>query len=138
MKKRELIITAIVILVLAGFLVYRQLTPEAVPVVGESEPVAREEVLQDYNEQVQYLIPGGTHTVEFTLYVDKDGVIQDSSAEDLLDAEHQVRMEEFNATLLPMIKGKKLEDLEPIDMVGTSTLSTAAFNEALAQMQELL
>ncbi len=131
--KKNLFITLALITVV-GFVAFRvfqsdEASNEVVPV---PEEVA---MLREYSATNSYDIPGGSHTLTFTISVNDAGEIQSVKGLDLTDPEHQVRVDEFSETVTTIIKGKKLSELEAIDKVGTSSLTTDSFNVALADIK---
>lgn len=80
-------------------------------------------------------VPGGEDVVEHTISLDENGLIVDVMAHGVLEPSLDVKLGEFTEKLLPMIKGKKLSDLEEIDTVGTSTLTTESFNASLDELK---
>lgn len=137
MDRKNILISLAVIVVVVGLIAYQQFAQnEAAPV--EVSTVQRQEVVREVRSEVEYEIPGGSHTVDFIIALDEEGVITDVNANDLLDPDHQVRMEEFAMTLKPQLVGRKLSELEAVDRVGTSSLTTDAFNQALADLQAQL
>lgn len=139
MRNKNTIITVIVLLVAAGFIFYRQALTELVTRDAETVQVAEEQAnLRELQDTVTYEVPGGTHTIKFSIFVDDAGNIQNFTALDTTDPDHQQQVNEFYMTLGPKIKGKKLSELEAIDKVGTSSLTTGAFNIALANIKTQL
>lgn len=113
---------------LAGYLASKGMLP-----ASGSEAVARREV----SYTATFAVPDGSDIVTFSLFLDKEGVITDAKSvnkEDPLDA----NVLKFNAGLLTVIKGKKLSELGPVDKIGTSSLTTEAFNAALAKLKAQL
>lgn len=146
MERNHVIISVIVLVVAVGFVVYRFAIPEEAVReetartdehdVESAEHAEEHESLQEVSSTVTYEIPGNrTHTIRFAVELDDEGIIHGLDFVDTTDPEHQENVDEFEANLLPQVEGKKLSELEPFDMVGTSTLTTGAFNDALAEMQ---
>jgi hypothetical protein len=99
-------------------------------------PEAGEKVAQI---QEKYTTPAGEETVTFAVFVDAKGVITD--AETAIEAKAPtsvMRQKSFAAELPTVIKGKKLSELENVDRVGGSSLTTAAFNKALSSLKTQL
>lgn len=83
-----------------------------------------------------YTSPAGAEEVGFTIMVDKAGVITGATTNVLATAPiSKMRQESFAKELPAAITGKKLSDLEKIDKVGGSSLTTNAFNDSLAKLK---
>lgn len=80
-------------------------------------------------------VPGGEDVVRFTVYIDDGGLIVGTRARGEFDPSSDTKLEEFSENLLLVIKGKKLADLEEVDRVGTSSLTTEAFNDSLGELK---
>jgi hypothetical protein len=83
-----------------------------------------------------YKNPAGEDEVGFALTVNTDGTIVSATAQVL--ATHDIskkRQEAFAAEFPAALRGKKLSELSAIDRVGGSSLTTAAFNQALPELQ---
>lgn len=131
-KNVSLLIAALVFMAL--FAIFYQVLTKPSDVETESE-MAEVAIVRELSSTVSYDVPGGSHTVRFTVGVDEDGVIDRVSGTDTTDPEHQANVDKFATALTTMIKGKKLSELDAVDMVGSSSLTTAAFNEALADIR---
>lgn len=84
----------------------------------------------------EYKTPAGSDRVEFSIAIDTDGVITNASATALSENEISKKRQMAFAEGIPaVITGKKLSDLSAIDTVGGSSLTTMAFNEALAELK---
>ncbi len=77
-------------------------------------------------------------TLRFTVTTDKDGVITGVTVVDPATNETPEKKKEFSEQLIMIIKGKKLSELGSIDKVGTSSLTTKAFNDALGDLKSQL
>jgi hypothetical protein len=91
------------------------------------------------NTQVSYKNPAGEDEVSFLLTVNAEGMIVGAAAGVL--ATHDIskkRQEAFAAEFSAALQGKKLSELDSIDRVGGSSLTTAAFNQALPQLKAQL
>lgn len=137
MNKRNSIIVAVVICVaLAAY--YRE---EVTTFVREGlySLTAKEQDLTNLHEvsaTTTYTVPNGEDTETYSLYLDDNGVIVAARATaEGLDGEAQAHLNEFAHELTKAIKGKKLSELGAIDKVGSSSLTTAAFNSVLAELQ---
>lgn len=76
--------------------------------------------------------------LRFVLTLDKQGNITEVATLDAKTDEVPEKKKEFNEQLTVVIKGKKLSELSAIDKVGTSTLTTKAFNSVIDQMKAQL
>lgn len=74
-------------------------------------------------------------TLRFVVVVDKAGVIQEIKTLEDATGEVPEKKKEFNALVNTQLKGKKLADISSIDKVGKSTMTTQAFNGALATLK---
>lgn len=102
-------------------------------------PVAVQVGEKKISTKTSYENPGGFDEVGFTLTVDKDGVITDATVDVLAtNLTAKVRQETFAKELPRALKGKKLRDLEAIDNIGGSSLTTEAFNEVLPGLKSQL
>lgn len=92
---------------------------------------------RELSTTVTYTVPNGADTVTFSLFVDRDGLITDVKSLDAADPAN-ANLLKFNSGLLTVIKGKKLSDISAVDKIGTSSLTTDAFNSALAKLKAQL
>jgi len=83
-----------------------------------------------------YQTPGGQEDVTFTITVDADGVITGADTEIMGKTPTTITRQTAFAEALPTaIIGMKLSELNNIDRVGGSSLTTGAFNKALTELQ---
>jgi len=82
-----------------------------------------------------YSVPNGEDIERFTVFISDDGLIADIEVREESESVSSPKLVEFSKNLLKMIKGKKLADLEAVDRVGTSSLTTEAFNDALSELK---
>ncbi|MBW7944427.1 hypothetical protein H3C70_03445 [Patescibacteria group bacterium] len=102
----------------------------------QRSPEAGEETV---SVETSYVTPAGEEKVGFTLYVDANGVITDAYTNQQAKAPTSVmRQKSFAAELPTVLKGKKLSELESVDRVGGSSLTTGAFNKALTELKAQL
>lgn len=86
-----------------------------------------------------YTSPAGEEQVEFKLTVDSTGMIVGADTVVMGKAPiSKVRQEAFKKDFPSVVVGKKLAELEKIDRVGGSSLTTGAFNAAISKLQEQL
>lgn len=83
-----------------------------------------------------YQSPAGPESVGFKLVVDSTSMIVDAQTEVLAKNPTSVQRQtafaaEFSSTLV----GKKLSELEKVDRIGGSSLTTASFNKALSEFK---
>lgn len=133
-KNMSLLVAALVFMAL--FAIFYQVLTK--PSDVETESAAEVAIVRELSSTVSYDVPGGSHTVRFSIGVDDNGVIGQVTGKDTTDPSHQGNVDKFATTLTTMIKGKKLSELKSVDMVGSSSLTTAAFNEALADIRTQL
>jgi hypothetical protein len=93
-------------------------------------------LIKEINAVVEYPVPKGKEKLRFTLYLDSNNNIIDVKITDLINTtEVNENLVKFNEGLAVVIKGKKLNELNNVDRVGTSSLTTNAFNSALAELK---
>ena len=103
-------------------------------VMSESSVVFAREI----SVETTYPVPGKEDVERYTMFLDEDGLIVDFKAEGVFDSSLNKKLGEFSEGLLLVIKGKKLSDLEEVDKIGTSTLTTDAFNASLSEFKSQL
>lgn len=139
--KQNLIIGAVVIVALA-VLYFGQ--GASGPVASDADRQAALEAFditlaRELDSTVYFKVPkGGEHNVKFSVFVNDNDVIGKVESVDLLDPEDREKLDEFSDELLKAIGGRKLSDLEEVDRVGTSSLTTGAFNKALPELKAQL
>ena len=129
-----LIVTALLIILFTTYRIFKTDYPTTYENTPSEEAVGSREL----SSIVSYDIPEGSHIIEFTITIDDDGIIQKVSGLDLTAPEKQSSIDKFSATLTTTIQGKKLSELEAVDKVGTSSLTTNAFNESLTNIKAQL
>lgn len=88
------------------------------------------------NATVSYEVPGGKiDHLRFVVTLDAEGMIQKITTLDVETNEVPEKKIDFNNQVNVLLKGKKLADLSSIDKVGTSSLTTQAFNTALKDLK---
>lgn len=130
----------VAIIVLAGaFVVYRNYARVQTPATEEPGSNGTVEVLPDGSRRVSATVsfdaPGVVEVYTFSLTLDTNGVIADAKTEDAKTGEVSSHNEAFTKELLKVIKGKKLSELKNVDKIGTSSLTTSAFNSAIPTLQ---
>lgn len=136
---RKVILTIAIIVILAGAAYYYRDSLFG-DFSRQSGGVDRS-TLQKVSATVTYEVPGGEDTERFDLFLNESGAVVDLEATNVEtppDTEAQAHVTEFGNTLLAEIKGKKLSELEKLDKVGTSSLSTAGFNSILDELKAQL
>lgn len=84
-----------------------------------------------------YQSPAGPEEVGFSIVVDDTGTISEVSVENKAKAPISItRQDAFKAEIEAAVVGKKLSELEKIDRVGGSSLTTGAFNAFLTEAKE--
>lgn len=114
-----------------------------IPTPAPQQPVAERQVVSEENGtsktatvKTSYKNPGGADDVAFSITVDASGVITTASIEVLAKNPTSIKRQEAFATDFPAaIQGKKISELNAIDRVGGSSLTTASFNASLAQLK---
>lgn len=133
-KRRNATLAVAALVFMALFALFYQVLTQPADIENNSE-VAEVAIIRELSSTVSYDVPGGSHTIKFTVGLDDAGRIGLVTGTDVTDPEHQANVDKFAKTLTTMIKGKKIDDLEAVDMVGSSSLTTAAFNEALTNIK---
>lgn len=132
----SLLLVATVVIMFVAYAIFRPDRPEALTkTVDQTEEVA---ILRELSSTVEYEVPNGSHTIKFTIETDDSGIIQAVTGIDVTDPGHQASIDTFSTTLTTTIKGRPLSELEKVDTVGTSSLTTEAFNRALTEIKTQL
>jgi len=112
-----------------------QPTSSAQPATTDATTQSVKQMLAD----ASYQTPAGAEQVAFTLTVDEAGVITDAQTTVQGKAPISIMRQTSFAEALPVaLKGKKLSELSKIDKLGGSSLTTGAFNAALANLKSQL
>ncbi len=86
-----------------------------------------------------YQSPAQAEQVDFELVVDSEGIITEATSTVKSDNPiSQTRQTAFAEAFPTAVVGKKLADLENVDRIGGSSLTTGAFNAALAELKSQL
>lgn len=130
------------IALLAGiFTYYRFAAITFEPYKNEEEVLpstSRESIAKEVSALSRYMTPKEVEdVVKFIVSVDARGSIVEVRAE-VLENANVKKTQEFARELSVIIKGKKLSELTAIDKVGTSSLTTEAFNEILDDLKSQL
>lgn len=89
--------------------------------------------------QTSYRTPGGTEEVSFLLMVDDGGEITAAQANVMAKNPTSVMRQTSFADEFPQVLlGKNINELEKVDRIGGSSLTTGAFNQALAGLKAQL
>jgi len=141
LKSRRNLIIAILAVAAAVLLAYKyvpallQARNDAAQGVTDTDPVVSREV----STVATYEAPGGTDKVRFTIGLDAGGRVVSVKASDALKGDEvSENLATFSTGLLVVIRGKKLSELTAVDRVGKSSLTTAAFNASLLDLQKQL
>ena len=132
LNKRNIVIGVLVIGVAVALSYRYAFRPE---VVNEESLALPREV----SAVVSFDVPNGVDTVRFTLGLDSNEAVVSVKTTDVLagDTADEL-MIEFSEGLLLAIRGKRLGELGPVDRVGTSSLTTTAFNKVIPVLQAQL
>ena len=105
-----------------------------------SQPAASDtEGAKTIRQETKYQSPAGEEPVAFKIVVDASGVITSAETEVLTQVPiSKMRQESFGKELPAAIVGKKLSEIEKLDRVGGSSLTTGAFNQALTDLKAQL
>lgn len=104
---------------------------------GETDPSAEEPGASSertLSEVINFEYPGGEHNVEITLTLDENSIITEVGVADI-DPENNGRFPAFEEAVGEMVEGQALSSLTPLSRVGGASLTTDAWNEAVARMQ---
>jgi len=141
LKSRRNLIIAILAVAAAVLLAYKyvpallQARNDAAQGVTDTDPVVSREV----STVATYEAPGGTDKVRFTIGLDAGGRVVSVKASDALKGDEvSENLATFSTGLLVVIRGKKLSELTAVDRVGKSSLTTAAFNASILDLQKQL
>lgn len=106
---------------------------ESAAVENETQAVTDGETV---STQTKYMSPGGEEAVRFTLIVDENGVIEEATTDVLAKSPTSIlRQTSFAEAFPTVLVGKKLSELTKVDRIGGSSLTTAAFNKSLVDLQ---
>lgn len=95
--------------------------------------------MQRVSAQGNYQSPAQPEHVAFELVLDAEGVIVEANSTVTSDnPTSQMRQTAFAEAFPDAVVGKKLADLENVDRIGGSSLTTGAFNAALAELKSQL
>lgn len=132
-RKVALVATVLIITLLTiyGIIRNEQVAREAREQAQALAPAVEYRTLQ---ETVAFEYPAGTHNVVFTFNLDDAGVIASVNAADT-DPDNNGKFPEFTVSVSELVVGKTLAELTPLSRVGGASLTTAAFNEAVAKLQ---
>ncbi len=105
-------------------------------VMVKPEGMAKPSATSERSATVSYEVPGEKiDHLRFVVTLDAEGMIQKIATLDAETNEIPAKKVEFNDQVNVLLKGKKLADLSNIDKVGTSSLTTEAFNDALKDLK---
>lgn len=136
-KNSALFLIALVLVV--SVFVYYRYTKEVVQSMKPAEVVPTVFASKEVDAEVSYEVPGGKiDHLRFVVMLDQGGAIQDIQTLDAETGQVPAKKVEFNEQVNVILKGKKLSELSAIDKVGESSMTTAAFNEALPTLQAAL
>ncbi len=136
LNRRTSVLAFAVVLAAVAFTVFyliqgeqaeRQLAEEA----AEANPLAEYRTL---SETVSFEYPGGTHTVLFDFSLDDEGIIRRVAAADV-DPDNQGKIADFVEAVNEVVVGQPLDTLTPQSRIGGASLTTGAFNAAVAKLQ---
>ena len=104
---------------------------------GEADPATNGTVAaseRTLSEVINFEYPGGEHNVEIALTLNAEDVVTDVSVADI-DPENNGRFPAFASAVREIVVGESLSELTPLSRVGGASLTTEAWNEAVARMQ---
>lgn len=94
-----------------------------------------------YESTVEYEIPNDSkEIIEFSIAVDDDGIVTNVDYESIGEpAPISIKQQaSFGDNIDNLVVGKKITDIEPVDRVGTSSLTAGAFFEAVNTLKTQL
>lgn len=152
MQIKKSVVLVAVVLVVTAFVYYRYAsnlfqkgTPAPMPAKEENATAkgTPEEPLTPMpadwkvlTAETSFDVPNGVDYVKFSVTVDKDGLVQGVGMEGVKSTETNEHMYEWASGATMALKGKKLSEVKPLDRVGSSSLTTTAFNAVLPQLQK--
>lgn len=105
-------------------------------VMVKPESMKKPSATSERSATVSYEVPGEKiDHLRFVVTLDAEGMIQKIDTLDAETNEIPAKKVEFNDQINVLLKGKKLADLSSLDKVGTSSLTTWAFNDALKDLK---
>lgn len=138
----KFLVTGLAVLAIAFFVSACQpqaSRPTPTPIAGVGQALPDLASVPDTQKVVRstttYESPGGPEDVTFTLIL-QDGVIVDAGTTVLgINETTQERQTSFAHEFGAAVEGKLLSELQPLDRIGGSSLTTKAFNDSIAQLQ---
>lgn len=142
-SNKKVILGIAVILIISAFAYFRIAARIAAPVKNEevaaSQPVAPIAGARQISAEVIFDAPNDVQEeLRFTLDLDGSGAVIGAKTVDARTGQASEKQEAFSQGLFTIIKGKKLEELGPVDKIGTSSLTTKAFNDSLDELKAQL
>ena len=142
MKSKKSVIVVALIVLFAVIVYYRFFVKTVQTNTGAEQTPTTESnpaVSREVSALATYKTPKGEDTVRFTLTLDAQGVVVGVKTTNALkNDEVTENLAKFSQGLLLVIKGKKLSELQAVDRVGTSSLTTDAFNGVLDELKAQL
>ena len=142
-KKKNIIAVGIVAVIIASLTLVRVFVAE--PAEKNKQPfsqgadVRRNISLKKIETVATHQTPAGEERIGFWLEVDESGVIVSAAAQVMSENETSKWSHKSFAYGFPrVIVGKKLSELSAIDRIGSSSLTTEAFNASIDELQAQL
>ncbi len=140
MNSKRNIVIAVVVIAIAVIAYYRFYPKPPESRVADNLSDATKELvvpeLKEVSALAVYPVPGGEDKVRFVLALDGKGVITGVKSIDTIKPDEvNPNLVKFNDGLSLVIKGKKLSEINGVDKIGTSSLTTDAFNKALTEIK---
>lgn len=102
-------------------------------------PTPAQKIGQELKTETSYVSPAGEEKVAFSLTVDSTGTIVGANTVVMGKAPISImRQESFAKEFPTILVGKSINDIEKVDRIGGSSLTTGAFNEALTTLKSQL
>ncbi|HLC95087.1 MAG TPA: hypothetical protein VJH89_01240 [Patescibacteria group bacterium] len=136
--KKGVVLVAIVV-VLSVVVYYRYATKTFQANKNDTPSVAVVSSARELSAVTSYEVPGDkTDVLRFVVAVNNQGMIENIKTLDAETNEIPAKKQEFNTQINGLLKGKKLSELSALDKVGTSSLTTQAFNSVIDQLKAQL
>lgn len=142
-KNKKIIAAGLVSVIIAGLTLVRFLVAESTEKnkqsFSERTDAQRSIALKKVETWATHPTPAGKERIRFRLEVDKSGAIVSAVAQILAENETSSWYQESFADVFPSaLVGKKLSELSAIDRIGSSSLTTEAFNASIDELQAQL
>lgn len=136
MKVKNSVALVIAVAIVGSVFVYYRYAKDVLQTMKPKEAVSPVANTKEVSAVITYGEPGKySDTLRFVVVVDGMGAIQEIKTLEDATGEVPEKKKEFNELVNAQLKGQKLADITAIDKVGKSTMTTQAFNGALATLK---